>query len=614
MKPLKCRCIGLLALQLVCALYAQPILIQPQNQNMGGTSVSNLRILKQSEDGTEVTLTVDFIYDGTSGPTARLAPVITDKKQPKASTWFGADPVSVGAGHGTVSLRVKYFNDDPGVPPELTTDHVRVMVLSSGGNAVVGQGIFMKTIKWGSANAPAVAARPPQPPAESQDQASIRALAEARRVADEKAKAQAQAQEELRLKAEAEEKARQEAELKRQAEEQAAIAKAAEEARVKAEEEERLAAERAKAEEDARQARLKAAAEEKARQEAEARRQAEEQAKAAKAAEEARAKAEEEKRIAAERVKAEEEARQARLKAAAEEKARQEAELKHQAEEQAKEAKAQEEKRLATESAKPPATAPPSQVAPAPRKAPFAISAKARSKVTNIDVVNRNIDRTEMTVAVEYQYNKEDAMPKLGVDLASTDEPLAADCFTCVPVDIGKGSRNFVMLPVKLNAAAAQNFKQSTLPTDKVWIYLLDDSGQKSYIFQGTMLLNWHVPGAAPAPAASPGNTLEIDNFKQNDYFSGYIIVKYNLAIPSGKLRLRIQDSSDPAVAGYFASDDIPVKEGPGQQLVKIGVPKESKSPDVFSADTIVVQLLSDKNAVLATFKRQTPMSWAKPK
>ena len=219
-----------------------------------------------------------------------------------------------------------------------------------------------------------------------------------------------------------------------------------------------------------------------------------------------------------------------------------------------------------------------------------------------------------MTVAVEYQYNKEDAMPKLGVDLASTDEPLAADCFTCVPVDIGKGSRNFVMLPVKLNAAAAQNFKQSTLPTDKVWIYLLDDSGQKSYIFQGTMLLNWHVPGAAPAPAASPGNTLEIDNFKQNDYFSGYIIVKYNLAIPSGKLRLRIQDSSDPAVAGYFASDDIPVKEGPGQQLVKIGVPKESKSPDVFSADTIVVQLLSDKNAVLATFKRQTPMSWAKPK
>jgi hypothetical protein len=433
------------------------------------------------------------------------------------------------------------------------------------------------------------------------------------RLAAERAKAEEDARQ-ARLKAAAEEKARQEAEARRQAEEQAKAAKAAEEARVKAEEEKRLAAERAKAEEDARQARLKAAAEEKARQEAEARRQAEEQAKAAKAAEEARAKAEEEKRIAAERVKAEEEARQARLKAAAEEKARQEAELKHQAEEQAKEAKAQEEKRLATESAKPPATAPPSQVAPAPRKAPFAISAKARSKVTNIDVVNRNIDRTEMTVAVEYQYNKEDAMPKLGVDLASTDEPLAADCFTCVPVDIGKGSRNFVMLPVKLNAAAAQNFKQSTLPTDKVWIYLLDDSGQKSYIFQGTMLLNWHVPGAAPAPAASPGNTLEIDNFKQNDYFSGYIIVKYNLAIPSGKLRLRIQDSSDPAVAGYFASDDIPVKEGPGQQLVKIGVPKESKSPDVFSADTIVVQLLSDKNAVLATFKRQTPMSWAKPK
>jgi len=50
--------------------------------------------------------------------------------------------VTIGAGHGTTSLKVKFFNDDPGVPSELTTDHVRILMLSDGGNTILSQAFF----------------------------------------------------------------------------------------------------------------------------------------------------------------------------------------------------------------------------------------------------------------------------------------------------------------------------------------------------------------------------------------------------------------------------------------------------------------------------------------
>jgi multidrug efflux pump subunit AcrA (membrane-fusion protein) len=589
-----------MALNLALTLHAQ-ILVQPQSQSMPGSGVSNLRVLKQSADGTETILTVDFSYDGINGSSARLLPVIMDKKQPREmSTWFGADAVTIGRGHGTVSLRVKFFNDDAGVPPQITTDHVRILMLSDNGRSVIGQGIFARTIHWGSANASAAA-----PPPEAQSQT--------KRVAEEKAKAEvdAKAHEEAQLKVEAQAKARQEEEAAAKAQEQARLKAEAEEKIRHEAEAKRLAEEKAQADAQNKEAQLKAEAEERIRHEAEAKRLADEKAKAdadAKIREQARLKAE-----AGAVAKAQEDAK---LKAEAEEKARQDAEIKRLAEEKIK-AEA-ESKRLAEEQAKAAAATPPAETAPRSTKAALVLSPKTRSKVTSIDVVNRNIDRTEMTIAVEYQYAKEDAMPKMGIDLASTDEPLASDCFMSVPVEIGKGSRNFVMFPVKLDpGAATRNFKRPTLPTDKAWVYLADGSGQKSYIFQATMLLVWHLPGfeTQASVVSAPGNTVEInDNFKQNDYFSGYITVKYNLVPAAGKLRLRIRNSSNPAVASYFASDDVPVKAGPGLQLVRIAVPKESKAPDVFDADTVEIELLDTKNKVLTSLKQQTPMNWAKPK
>ena len=64
-----------------------------QNQGtFGGNDIRNLRVLNQSADGSEVTLTMDYRYNGASGSSARLFPVIANKSQQKVSSWFGAGP------------------------------------------------------------------------------------------------------------------------------------------------------------------------------------------------------------------------------------------------------------------------------------------------------------------------------------------------------------------------------------------------------------------------------------------------------------------------------------------------------------------------------------------
>ena len=124
-----------------------------QNQVFPGSSLSNLRLLKQSANGTEAVLTLSFVYDGLRGPTALLLPMITDRKDSKIAGWFGANPVTTFLLR-TISLKSDFSSDDPGVPSELTTDHVRILMLTDGGNAVISEGIFPVTIRWGAAFQP----------------------------------------------------------------------------------------------------------------------------------------------------------------------------------------------------------------------------------------------------------------------------------------------------------------------------------------------------------------------------------------------------------------------------------------------------------------------------
>src|SRR5437773_2041486 len=115
-------------------LLAQPVIL-PQTPFGGSvqTGITNLRIVSQSPDGTEIVLAMDYSYDGMGGTTAKLLPLFEKKGQKEVSSWFGADPVTVGRGKGLVSLKAKYFNDEAGVPPEVVTDRVFILVINQTG-------------------------------------------------------------------------------------------------------------------------------------------------------------------------------------------------------------------------------------------------------------------------------------------------------------------------------------------------------------------------------------------------------------------------------------------------------------------------------------------------
>src|SRR5690349_8202138 len=115
-------------------LVAQPVLIQPGapfgNQQVAASGIDNLRVSQINPDGTEAQLTMDYSYDGFGGPVAQLLPVIGKRGQQGVAAWFGADPVTVGRGRGTITMKIRYFNDEPGVPASFTSDQVRILILN----------------------------------------------------------------------------------------------------------------------------------------------------------------------------------------------------------------------------------------------------------------------------------------------------------------------------------------------------------------------------------------------------------------------------------------------------------------------------------------------------
>ena len=387
--------------------------------------------------------------------------------------------------------------------------------------------------------------------------------------------------EQARLKAEAEAKAREEARIKAEAE-----AKAREEARLKAEADAKRLAEEKKA------------ADEKALAEAKAR-------------EELRVKAEAEAKRLAEEKKAAEE------KALAEAKARKEAEDKAYAEalEQAKaEAaakKAAQEKAMAEAASAAPIVG--TDAGPS-----LDIARNVKSKVTNVDVVNRSIDRTQMTIGVEYDYNKDDAGAKasMGVDVLRQADPSTANFFKGPTVEVGKSRRNFVLFPVKFQPPSGIGTDASGFSTDKVLVYLTNDSSKRLNLFAATMLLMWRAPGAAaPAQVAAATHTIDFDDFKQNDASDGYVAIRYNLIGGAGRLRVAVYDSANPATRDYFATSQVEVTPGRGLQTLEVKVEPESKSPtDFIRADTIEIEMIDPSGKVLAKTSKKANMTWSKPR
>ncbi|MBI4658427.1 MAG: hypothetical protein HY735_06210 [Verrucomicrobia bacterium] len=448
--------------------------------------------------------------------------------------------------------------------------------------------------------------------AQREAEAEEKRLAEAARNAEEKAKAEARAQEKARLAAEA--KQREEARRKAEAE-----AKRLAEERKQAEA-------KAQAEADAREReRLRAEAEEKARREAERKERAE-----AEARETARLKAEaetkrlaEEKRLAEKKAKAEAD-EIARAEAAARETARINAENQAKRLAEAKRPP-QAEVRSPTQEitrgeAAPTTTAAPTATAVAvtgriAALEPIATSLKTR--ITNVDVVNRTLDRSQMTIGVEYDYRDTlGPKPMLGVDVTKLDDPSATKYFSSNPAEIGKSRRNFVLFPIKFQPSASLA-SLAMYPTDHLLVYLSEATTAKRFnLHPATMLLNWRAPGAAVSAMAKSesANRLELDDFKQTDRQTGYVTVKYNLVSGPGKLRVRLFDSANPASAEWFAIDPRPIKPGPGLQIIDLSVAPEAKTPsNIVKVNTLEIELMDASGKVVDRLSKQVPMTWAKP-
>ncbi|MCL5098467.1 MAG: hypothetical protein M1608_13250 [Candidatus Omnitrophica bacterium] len=132
------------------SLTAQPIVIHPEIFTpQAPNGFSYLRVAGQTNNGTELLLVVNYVYNGLNGPTAKIVPVIKSSRQKGIAAWFETEPVTIGQGRGQIALRIKYLNDKPGVPPQFTSDRIEILLLNSSGNSIIGTGLFLRTIHWG---------------------------------------------------------------------------------------------------------------------------------------------------------------------------------------------------------------------------------------------------------------------------------------------------------------------------------------------------------------------------------------------------------------------------------------------------------------------------------
>jgi hypothetical protein len=242
-----------------------------------------------------------------------------------------------------------------------------------------------------------------------------------------------------------------------------------------------------------------------------------------------------------------------------------------------------------------------------------ALAQDRKTRITNVDVVNRSMDRTQMTFGVEFEYRDQMSEPRLGIDVLRQSQPEVARHFSSRPSEIGKSRRNFALFPVKFQPAGGVP-DQADFSTDQVLVYLTEQSGRRYNIHAATMLLRWRTAGTPQHTTQATGNSVEIDDFKQNDPSNGYITVKYHLLGGSGKLRARIYDQGNPASSEYFSARLPEVKAGSGVQLIDVSIDSEARTPsNLVRADTIEIELLDASGRILARASKRAAMVWARP-
>lgn len=130
----------------------RPVDIPKLDRTMRINSISNLRVADQSKDGTELTLIMQYEYNGNNGSSALLVPIVDRNDDPEVARWFGADMIAVPPGTGPVSMKVRFFNDEAGAPEMMETDRVRVLILNHSGSSIIGGKNLIRKVQWGQAD------------------------------------------------------------------------------------------------------------------------------------------------------------------------------------------------------------------------------------------------------------------------------------------------------------------------------------------------------------------------------------------------------------------------------------------------------------------------------
>jgi hypothetical protein len=492
-------CYSLLLTCLIAGFSETPAMGQPESfsnprmdRSMAINSIANLRVAEQSEDGTELTLVMQYTYNGHAGANALLVPIIDRKDQPSAGGWFGADMVTVPAGSGPVSIKVKFFNDEPGVPQTFETDRVRVLILNHSGSSIIGGKNLLKTVQWGREDAV-------QPKILSGPGEDLKQL--------------------IQLADEAEDRARNQARLAAEAE---AVA---------------LKNNESSANEQQKTDALLAAGE------------------------------------------------NARIKAGASARATEAALIKKEQKELLTDLKSSESM---------------------PKKA-----VDLKTRITNVEIVNRSRDRSRMTLGIEFESkDKFDFTPLIGAKIQSSEVAGSSAFFKSTPVEVGR-RKQFVLLPVEF--APPGNSPHQTLVTDKIIVYVTDESGVREIPMDTvTLLLAWRTAGAAQ-PVAHDAGSIVLQEFRQRNGQSGYATVKYHLPTGSGQLRVRVFDSSRPESVSWFETDVVTIGAGHGLELVPVGISGSGGFPGgEVKVDTVEVELLGESGQVLDTVTRLTAINWSR--
>ncbi len=115
--------------------------VAKEQHSIGGCKVWNLQVTTNS--GAEVTLTMDYDYDGRGRPPIRLVTTLEKQKGKISEDTFRAEDTEVPIGQGSVSIKVRYLKEEP-----LTTDRIKIQLLYPISKYLLGTATFDRTINW----------------------------------------------------------------------------------------------------------------------------------------------------------------------------------------------------------------------------------------------------------------------------------------------------------------------------------------------------------------------------------------------------------------------------------------------------------------------------------